>query len=239
MACMGKTCVITGAGSGIGMATAIEISRNPTYQEIVLVGRDMAALQNTKEQMCTQEKNVILKPCDLSDLDDIPRLVKEIFDELGRIDCLLNIAGYTEPKSLLDTTMASFEYTYKVNVFAVFLLIKECVKYMKRTGGKILNVASTAGITPRPGWLSYSSSKAAIVSLSETLSQELAEYKILVYCVSPGRCATKLRKKLAPDEDPSTIMQPQEVARVISDLVDEREKCLDGQNIVIRKQLGV
>lgn len=234
-----KVCIITGAGSGIGEATAIEISKNRTYQNIVLIGRKIASLQATKQQMDGSEKNIVLKEFDLSNLEMIPQLAKSIYDEFGRIDCLLNIAGYTEPKSLLDTSIESFEYTYKVNVFSVFLLIKECTKYMKRTGGKVLNVASTAGITPRPGWLSYSSSKAAIVSMSETLSQELAEYKILVYCVSPGRCATKLRKKLAPDEDPSTIMQPCEVAQVICNLVDENEKCLDGQNIIIRKQLGL
>lgn len=93
-------------------------------------------------------------------------------------------------------------------MFAPVLLIRECVKYMKQNEGisKILNVASTAGITPRPGWLSYASSKAAVVSISQTLAEELAEYGIKVYCVSPGRCATALRRKLAPDEDQTKIM---------------------------------
>lgn len=233
-----KVCIITGAGSGIGRATAIELSKSNVYSNLVLVGRNLESLELTKQQM-EQGCNIKLVTCDLSDLNSLPQMVEDIYKEFNRIDCLLNIAGYTEPSSLLDTTLENFEYTYRVNVFSTFLMIKECVKYMKKQGGKILNVASTAGITPRPGWLSYSSSKAAIVSMSETLSQELAEYKILVYCVSPGRCATKLRKKLAPDEDPATIMQPEEVADVICKLVDDSEKCLDGQNIIIRKQLGL
>lgn len=234
-----KVCIITGAGSGIGRATAIEISKKYTYRNVVLVGRELESLASTREQMQKQGCNIELIACDLSDLNTLPKTVESIYKKFNRIDCLLNIAGYTEPSSLLDTTLDNFEYTYKVNVFSPFLLIKECVKYMKNQGGKILNVASTAGITPRPGWLSYSSSKAAIVSMSETLSQELAEYKILVYCVSPGRCATKLRKKLAPDEDPATIMQPEDVADVICRLVDDSEMCLDGQNIIIRKQIGL
>ena len=73
--------------------------------------------------------------------------------------------------------------------------------------------------------------------MSETLTAELSEYGIMVYCVSPGRCATKLRRRLAPDEDPSTIMQPEEVAQVICNLVNPNEHCLDGQNIVIRKSI--
>ena len=68
---------------------------------------------------------------------------------------------------------------------------------------KILNVASTAGITSRPGWLAYASSKAAVVSMSATLADELAGSGIKVYSISPGRTATELRRKLAPEEDPS------------------------------------
>ena len=68
---------------------------------------------------------------------------------------------------------------------------------------KILNVASTAGITSRPGWLAYASSKAAVVSMSATLADELAGSGIKVYSISPGRTATELRRKLAPEEDPT------------------------------------
>ena len=73
--------------------------------------------------------------------------------------------------------------------------------------------------------------------MSQTLTEDLAEYGIKVYCVSPGRCATKLRKRLAPNEDASTIMQPQEVADVICKLIADDECCLDGQNIVVRKKI--
>ena len=108
---------------------------------------------------------------------------------------------------------------------------------MKKQGGKILNVASTAGMSPRPGWVSYASSKAAMISISQTLTEELAEYGIKVYCISPGRCATNLRKKLAPDEDPHTIMQPEDVARIICNLIGQGGNCIDGQNIVVRQKI--
>ncbi len=129
--------------------------------------------------------------------------------------------------------------TYKVNVLSMFTIIRETVRYMKDTGGKILNVASTAGTSPRPGWLAYSSSKAAVISMSQTLSEELAEYGIKVYCVSPGRCATDLRRALAPDEDQTKIMQPEDVAEVIENLLENIGMCLDGQNIIVRQQPGI
>jgi len=232
-----KTCIITGAGSGIGRATAIDLSFRDTFDTIVIIGRNSNNLDETYVQM-NKKKDIRKIVFDLSNLKGIPDLVSEIYHYNDRIDCLLNIAGTVDPQPLLNTTLENMEETYTVNVFAPFLLIRECVKYMKNNsdGAKVLNVASTAGMTPRPGWLSYSSSKAALISMSLTLSEELAEYKIKVYCVSPGRCATALRKKLAPEEDPSTIMQPEEVSNVICQLVSDEEQCLDGQNIIIRRK---
>lgn len=234
-----KTCIITGAGSGIGRATALQLYHSGTVNNIVPVGRTEESLHGLLAEMRGNDVTVFPVVLDLEKPEGISAAVEKIFERFGRIDALLNVAGFTDPQSLLSTTIESFRKTYTVNVVSVFTLIRECVKYMKcnvPAGGKILNVASTAGITPRPGWLSYASSKAAVIAMSQTLSEELAEYKIKVYCVSPGRCATKLRKRLAPDEDPTTIMQPAEVSEVICSLISDNENCLDGQNIIIRKQ---
>ena len=230
-------CIITGAGSGIGHSVAIELSKRKYYDSYVLLGRNIEDISHTigkmKENGVT---DVSFYKVDLSYPELLPAIIEEISTK-GNIVALYNIAGYTDPQPLLSTSLESFELTYKVNVFALFVLCRECAKYMKQLGGKIINVASTAGMTPRPGWISYASSKAAVISMSQTLTSELAEYGIKVYCVSPGRCATKLRKRLAPDEDPSTIMQPEEVADIICNLMSSDEKCLDGQNIIVRKQL--
>lgn len=233
-----STCVITGIGSGIGKAVAIELCKRSYYDHYALLGRNVEAINDTILLMKESgEKDISFYPIDLTEVDSIPEIVLAIYKKYGEIDALYNIAGYTDPQSLLTTTLESFELTYKINVFAPFMLMRECTKYMRTTGGKILNVASTAGMTPRPGWLSYASSKASIIAMSQTLTAELAEYGIKVYCVSPGRCATKLRTRLAPDEDPTTIMQPEEVAEVVCNLMNPNECCLDGQNIVIRKQV--
>ena len=234
------TCIITGAGSGIGKATAIQLAQKGFFSKYALIGRNEHDLQATLKEMSNHldESNIHIYNLDLAFPEKIPDVIELIQNEMGDIQCLLNIAGYTDPASLLTTTLESFDQTYRVNVYSPFMFMRECVKYMKQKGGKILNVASTAGMTPRPGWLSYASSKAAVISMSETLTAELSEYGIMVYCISPGRCATKLRKRLAPDEDPSTIMQPNEVAEVICNLINPDEQCLDGQNIVIRKKIN-
>ena len=233
-----STAIITGIGSGIGRAVAIELSSRQYYDKYALIGRNSDAIHYTIAEMRRNGvENVSFYHADLSTPENLPDIVTQIEITEGDIKALYNIAGYTDPQPIFATTLESFELTYKVNVFSPFVLMRECAKYMRTNGGKILNVASTAGMTPRPGWLSYASSKSSVIAMSQTLTSELAEYGIKVYCVSPGRCATKLRKRLAPDEDPATIMQPEEVAEVICNIMNPKECCLDGQNIVIRKQI--
>ena len=234
---MGRTCIITGASQGIGRATAIRLSREPDVSGLALIARNADGLAETQAQMGETAGTVRLYPYDLGDLEGIPDLIRTIHQEFGRIDVLCNIAGYAEPRALLDTTNENVLRTYTINVLAMIVLIREVVRWVRRRPAKILNVASTAGITSRPGWLAYSSSKAAVVSLSLTLADELAGTGIRVYTISPGRTATELRRALAPEEDLSTIMQPDEVADVIAKLLDESEQILDGQNIIVRKQV--
>ncbi len=231
---MGKVCVITGASQGIGRAAAIRMSREPDVSTVVLVARNADGLKATAAVMDHDGTEIEQLPYDLGDLDGIPALVRGIHDRHGSIDVLLNIAGYADPRSLLDTEIDNIVKTYTINVFAMLVLIREVAKLMYDRPAKILNVASTAGITSRPGWLAYASSKAAVVSMSATLTDELAGTGIKIYSISPGRTATELRLKLAPEEDPTTIMQPSHVADVIAQLMSDAETTLDGQNIIVR-----
>lgn len=231
------TVVIIGAGSGIGKSVAIQLSNLKLFNNIALIGRTHESMHDTVSAMSVDDVCVKTFEFDLIDFERVESLLHDIHHYFGSIDCLINVAGFTEPAAALLTTAENFIKTYSINVFSPFFLMKGACKYMKRNGGKILNVASTAGMTPRPGWVSYASSKAALISISQTLTEEFSEYGIKVYCVSPGRCATKLRLRLAPDEDPSTIMQPEEVAEIICQLVSKSENCLDGQNIIIRKKI--
>ncbi len=233
---MGKTVIITGASQGIGRAAAVRMSQEPDVSGLVLIARNADGLAETAALIDAPALTVKQIPYDLGDLDGIPDLVAGINDEFGGMDVLLNIAGYAEPKALLDTTATNLVTTFTINVFAMLLLTREFVRTIQGRPGKILNIASTAGITSRPGWVAYAASKAAVVSLSQTLADELAGTGIKVYSISPGRTATELRRILAPDEDPTKIMQPSAVADVIATLMRDEERTLDGQNIIVRQQ---
>lgn len=229
-------CIVTGASQGIGRATAIALAAKRDYSSIVMVSRNLEKLEETKA-LAGNPGNMFALPFDLEELEGIPAMVSSVVKDHGDIDLLVNVSGYADPKPLFETDARSLEKTFRVNVFALTLMCREVAKNMRgHRRGKIINIASTAGSTPRPGWISYSSSKAAVISISQTLTAELAEYGVKVYCVSPGRCATDLRRKLAPEEDPATIMQPEQVAEIIANLSGDTGNALDGQDIVVRYQ---
>lgn len=230
-----KTCLITGASRGIGRAIAVELSKMENIDNFILIARDLERLKETKQLMGTN-KRVDLYSVDFSNVVEVESSLQSIVRDYESIDILVNNAGYVDPCSLLETSIDNWERTFRVNVTSLFIVTREVAKTMKKTGGKIINIASTAGISARPGWLAYASSKAAVISMTNTLSEELKEYGIKVYCVSPGRCATDLRKKLAPDEDPTSIMQPEDVAYTVYNLILPIGDYLDGQNIVVRQQ---
>lgn len=234
---MGRTVIVTGASQGIGRAAAIRMAQEPDVANLVLIARNADGLRETAEAIDPDQAAVRCLPYDLADLDGIPALVRGIRDEYGQLDNLLNIAGYAEPKALLDTSSKNLVQTFTINVFAMLVMSREFVRWAQGHPAKILNIASTAGITSRPGWVAYAASKAAVVSLSQTLADELAGTGIKVYSISPGRTATELRRVLAPDEDLSKIMQPSAVADVIAALMRDEERTLDGQNIIVRQQI--
>lgn len=233
---MTKTVLISGASKGIGLATARRFARGMDEVNcIVMVARKSDAFDSAVAEVraISGNRQIFQIEADLSD----PEAVKNVFDRLDAenvaVNYIVNNAGFTKPASINETNMADFELTMRVNVYAPFRFVQEAL-LRNHPLEKIINIASTAGINGRSGWLSYSTSKAAVINMSEVMRDELAPYGVDVVCLSPGRCATDLRKTLAPDEDPTTIMQPEQVADVIAMMSSPTGKMLLSENLVVR-----
>lgn len=233
---MTKTVLISGASKGIGLATARRFARGmDDVGCIVMVARASDAFDNavTEVRAISGNRLIFAIEADLSSAD----AVKDVFDALEReniaVTTIVNNAGYTKPASINETQMDDFEQTMRVNVYAPFRFVQEALK-RNHPLDKVVNIASTAGINGRSGWMTYSTSKAAVINMSEVMRDELAPYGVDVVCLSPGRCATDLRKTLAPDEDPTTIMQPEQVADVIAMMASDTGRMLMSQNLVVR-----
>jgi 3-oxoacyl-[acyl-carrier protein] reductase len=223
------TVIITGASRGIGRAiteSLVHSSEACQMQKMVLIARNQKKLDEVASSLRLKEPSIDIsgESFDLELVDLIPDLIDKIALTLTGNVLLINNAGYTLPASVLETDNQNLLKTFSVNVFSPIILVRELLR--ARAGLKtIINIASTAGMSPRPGWLSYASSKAALINASLTMYEELLPYGIDVYCLSPGRCATDLRATLAPDEDQSKIMQPEEVANVVMNIITAKQPC--------------
>jgi len=133
-------------------------------------------------------------------------------------------------------TLKQWHDMIETNLTGTFLCTKEAVKYMKKTGGKIINIASMAGTGARPGWSAYAASKAGVINFSLTMAEELKIYGIKVFCICPGRTATALRKKLVPDEDLSKIMKPSAVVNIVKFCLFDEADVIDAQPILVRER---
>ncbi|MGF1889748.1 SDR family oxidoreductase [Photobacterium profundum] len=234
---MSKTILITGASKGIGLETCKRFFyEDNDVTSFILLARESDSFNSLLNELA--ENNPFNKKVkhffiDLADRELLLSVINNINIEYDNVDLLVNNAGYTKPESIQQIAFEDFERTMEVNLYAPFTIVQK----MLQSGNKfdfIVNIASTAGMNGRSGWLTYSASKAAMINMSEVMKAELSIYGTRVACISPGRCATDLRKTLAPDEDPTTIMQPEHVAGVIEMLFSDVGRFVDSQNLVVR-----
>ncbi len=231
-----RTCMITGASRGIGAATVRTLSEAAGFETFVLVARpsdDFDAMVSECRSRYPANTYVVVQK-DLGRDSDVDAILSTVIGLGKTIDVIINNAGYTNPCGVHEIDADDFRHTMEVNLIAPFRLIQGLLRNGNRFDC-IINIASTAGITARAGWLTYGSSKAAMIYMSDVLRQELVVYGTRVVCLSPGRCATSLRRTLAPDEDPATIMQPSHVASVISMMLSSAGSLIDSENIVVRQ----
>jgi NAD(P)-dependent dehydrogenase (short-subunit alcohol dehydrogenase family) len=180
--------VVTGGGSGIGLA----ISRKFTQNNIrtIIIGRDAGKLNSAREAL----GELCIPYCfDLNDLHAIPALVQKITDQYGPIDILVNNAGINQKKEFTDVTDEEFQQVMHTNVTAVFTLSREVVKGMLPRGkGVIINISSMAAQYGIPKVIAYTASKSAIEGMTRAMAVELSPKGIRINCIAPGFIATDM-----------------------------------------------
>ena len=203
--------IVTGASKGIGKAIVDELTDR---------GHSCQMLNRS----CG---------CDVTDYKAVGEAIRS---RVELPDVLINNAGIVEMGTILEINPESWRRQFAVNVEGVVWCSHYFVKAVRgnKKSAKIINIASTSGIlTPRPGWAAYAASKAAVISLSLSLAEELRADGIKVYCIAPGACNTDLRHYLYPDDDFENMMQPGELAKFVVDIA-ENGYMLDNQIIVAK-----
>ena len=189
-----KVILITGSSRGIGNAIAREFVNNGA--KVVVCGSKpenaVIAVESIKKDLNISDDNILPVGLNMKDSNDIKRVIEEVITKWGRIDVLINNAGITSNVSLLDSTDEEFREMFDINFFGVVSLTREVVKYMKDTGGSIINTSSMVGTYGGRNQSAYSASKFAINGLTKSLAKELGMYNIRVNAVAPGVVGTDM-----------------------------------------------
>jgi 3-oxoacyl-[acyl-carrier protein] reductase len=211
----GKTALITGAGRGIGRATAIALAKEGVH--IGMIGLNMSNLEKVTEELVEYGVNVAAATADVSNLESVTHAVEHIKGELGPIDILVNNAGTAKFGGFLELTPEEWENIIQVNLMGVYNVTRAVLPEMiDRKTGDIINISSSAGQRGAAVTSAYSASKFAVLGLTEALMLEVRKHNIRVTALTPSTVATDLAFEtnlIAENKD--NLMQPEDLAELI------------------------
>jgi NAD(P)-dependent dehydrogenase (short-subunit alcohol dehydrogenase family) len=234
---------LTGATSGIGLEAATRfLAAGAT---VACVGRRVDELDELVEAYGTR---CVPLTADLADAASLGAVATEAMRRLGKVDVLVNGAGVGFRADVLETTLAQWSETFAVNVTAAFLLCQAFLPHFLANGGAtIVNVASVGGIIGIPNRAAYCASKAALISLTRSLTVEFAERGIRANCVAPGTTETPwvdrilagaddiatLRRQMEDRQVIRRLARPEEIADAILFLASPRASFFHGSTVVV------
>ena len=240
----GKVALVTGAGSGIGRATALVFAREGA--KVVVSDIVVAGGQETVQQIEAAGGEAIFVKVDVSQAADVETLITQTVETYGRLDCAFNNAGIEGGMKLtIDCTKEEFDRTIAVNLTGVWLCMKyEVQQMLSQGGGAIVNTASAAGLVGFPSLPDYVASKHGVVGLTKTAALEYAKSGIRVNAVCPGVIQTPMVERgaqLSPGFDELALSmepvgrfgQPAEVGEAVVWLCSDAASFVTGHPMVV------
>ena len=222
----GKNALITGGGRGLGKAVAIALANEGV--NVGITGRNEESLKTTVAELEKLGVKAAYSVFDVEEMAQVEQGVASIASQLGGIDILINNAGVGDFGSFEEMPVETWEKVMKVNLFGVYYVAKAALPYLKQNKeGDIVNVASTAGLKGAPNMSAYCASKAAVISLSQSLMAELRKFNIRVITLTPSTIATdmSIEGKLT-DGNPEKVLQPEDFAEWVRDILKMNRRAM-------------
>jgi 3-oxoacyl-[acyl-carrier protein] reductase len=211
----GKTAIVTGAGRGIGRATAIALAKEGVH--LGLIGLNMSNLEKVAAELAQFDVKVSAATADVTDLESVTHAVEHIKSDLGPIDILINNAGVAKFGGFLDLTPEEWEKIIQVNLMGVYNVTRAVLPGMiERKSGDIINISSSAGQKGAPVTSAYSASKFAVLGLTESLMLEVRKHNVRVTALTPSTVVTDLAidTNLVKGNE-ENVMHPEDLAELV------------------------
>lgn len=213
----GCIAVVSGASSGIGKAIALGLAQ--AGATVCLVGRDMEKLQAVVDCAGQFSDNLSIHPTDLGVDEDIYSLAATIQAVFGGIDILIHSAGVISIGGIEQAAIADFDYQYRINVRAAYLLTQVFLPTLKHRGGQVVFINSSVGLTAKAGVGQYAATKHALKAIADSLREEVNMHGVRVLSVYPGQTATPMQAMVYAEKhkayQPEYLLQPEDVAAVV------------------------
>ena len=204
----GRVAVVTGASSGLGMQMSFAFARMGA--DLVILARRYDRLQQIKERIEQTGTRVLAIKCDVTNTEDINRAASLAEQAYGKVDILVNCAGASRDKGVLEMDDEDWEFTISTDLTSVFKVTRAFANIMKKHNyGRIINIASMYGLVGngQMGTIAYHSSKGGVVNFTRATAAELAKYNITCNCICPGYFETELTEKVLKTEEFSEYMK--------------------------------
>jgi NAD(P)-dependent dehydrogenase (short-subunit alcohol dehydrogenase family) len=241
----GKVAIVTGAGSGIGRASALAFAREGAC--VVCANRTAETGQAVVAAIEAEGNQALFIQTDVSLSSDVSRLVNETVSRFGRVDVLFNNAGVALGRPVLEMSEEIWDQVMAINLKGLFLCTKAAAAHMVRHGsGAIVNNASVLGFQSLPGTAAYGASKAAMLAFTRAAALELAPHGVRVNAVVPGSTDTPMmwgrlqgealdraRQEVAEATPIGRVADPTEVARAVLFLASEEASFVVGSALVV------
>ena len=238
---MNKLAIITGGARGIGKQIALTFAKEG-YNIAINYRTENEDLKNTKKEIEENNVKCFTFQGDVTNFKDCEQFVKQIVEEFGNIDVLVNNAGITRDTLLMRMKEEDFKQVIDTNLIGTFNVTKNVISYMmKARSGRIINISSVVGISGNAGQTNYSASKAGIIGFTKSLAKEVASRNITVNAVAPGFIETQMTDVLKEDIKEEIAKKiplkrmgtPQDVANVVKFLASNDSSYITGQVINI------
>lgn len=234
-----KVSLVTGASRGLGRAIALKLSNMGVKIAVNYLSREAEAM-DVVSSIVSQGGEAMLAPADVRDSDLAKAMVRQITDKWGKIDILVNNAGIAVDSLLPRMSDEAWDSVIDTNLRGAYLCTKFALRSMMNQGwGRIINIASVAGLTGNVGQSNYAASKGGLIALTKSMARELGSRNITVNAIAPGFITTEMTDKLSSEWKESILSQvplqrlgtPEDVAEIVAFLASDRASYITGQVI--------
>ena len=245
----GNVALVTGSSRGVGRAIALAYAKEGAKVVVNYTSNEKAA-KEVAEAINQIGSQAIVVRADVAKREEADSLVQTAIDEFGRLDVLVNNAGFTRPAMMLKMTEEQWDEVVDIHLKGAFLCSQAAGRQMKeQNNGKIINVTSVAGLVGTVGQINYSAAKGGIISMTKSIARELARYNVCANVISIGILAMGMSEKITTDENLKEIYmnrillkrfgQPEDVSPAFVFLASDESNYITGQLLCVDGGYGM